>query len=325
MFGVLAVSLALAVYLTMQIVASLVAAFVWLAARADLDRSSARSRADGLFLLRVFPTATAATLVAGVFLPAFWRFEPRETGEMVGESLVAIAALSAFLILLGLRRGWQASRATGRVQRDWLRNARPLALPGMRLRAYAIDTEFPVVSLVGVLRPRLFVSEKVLHACAPEELTAMVRHECGHLAARDNLKRLLARMCPIVLPPTHLSRDLDRHWHDACEEAADDYAVRASAPSALALANGLLRVARLAPAGFTAMRPGAWLYSGGSIERRVRRLVASGPTSDSRAGWVVAARALALAPAVVTCVALLDPRLLHQVHHLLEVIVEVLP
>ncbi len=325
MFGCLAISLALTAFLTTQIIASLVAAFVWLRARGDLDRLSARSRANGLFLLRVFPTAAAAILVAGVFLPAFWRFEPRQTSEMMGQSLVATAALSACLILLGLRRGWRASRATRRVQGDWMRQARPLSIPGFGLCAYAIRTDFPVVSLVGVIRPRLFVSERVLQACTPDELRAMVRHECGHLVAKDNLKRLAVRVCPVVLPATTLSRELERHWQEACEEAADDYAARASAPSALALANGLLRVARLAPPGFRAAGAGTWLYSGGSIERRVKRLVASAPVSESRAAWLVAARALAAAPAVVTVAVLLDPRLLHSVHHFLEIIVETLP
>jgi Zn-dependent protease with chaperone function len=285
----------------------------------------ARARAGGLFLLRVFPTAAAWILMLGVFVPAFWRFEPRETGEMVGDTLVASAVISAALILAGLRRGWQASAATRRVLREWLQNARPLALPGLRIRAYAIPAEFPVVSLVGIVRPRLFVSERVLQACTPEELAVMVRHERGHLASRDNLKRLLLRVCPNPLPLLSVGRDLERHWQEACEEAADDYAARASAPSALALANALLRVARMAPARPAAIAPLTALYTGDSIERRVKRLVASGPAGGSRAPWLVAARALTVAPLVLAGAVLLDPNLLHSVHHLLEVVVETLP
>ena len=321
----LGASLALAAFFATDVVASLVAMIVWRAARGDLDRVGARARAGGLFLLRVFPAAAASILVAGVFAPAFWRFEPRETGEMVGASLLAIAFVSAGLILGGLRRGWQASRATRRVVRGWSEGARPLVLPGVAIPAYAIRAEFPVVSLVGILRPRLFVSERVLQACTAEELAVMVRHECGHLASRDNLKRLVLRLCPNPLPLVSPCGELERHWQEACEEAADDYAARASAPSALALANALVRVARMAPARRAATAMLTWLYSGDSIERRVKRLVASSPRGDSRATWLVTARALAAAPAVLTVAVLLDPTLLHTVHHLIEVVVETLP
>jgi Zn-dependent protease with chaperone function len=321
----LGASLALAAFLATDVVASLIVTALWWAARGDLDRVSARARAGGLFLLRVFPAAAAATVVVGVFLPAFWKFEPRDSSEMVGQTLVAIAVVSAGMILAGLRRGWQASRATRRVLREWLHHARALALPGLRIRAYAIQTEFPVVSLVGIFRPRLFVSERVLHACTPEELAAMVRHECGHLASRDNLKRLALRVCPNPLPLRRVGRDLERRWQEACEEAADDYAARASAPSALVLANALLRVARMAPPRHAPNAALTALYSGDSIERRVKRLIASGPLGGSRATWLVVARALAVVPPALAATVLLNADLLRTVHHVIEVVVETLP
>lgn len=321
----LGASLALAAFLVVDVIASLVSIVIWRAARADLDRLSARTRAGGLFLLRIFPPTAAAIVVFGVLLPAFCRFEPLETSEMVGETLAGLAAVSGAVILAGLRRGWQASRATRRVLRDWLQQARPLALPDVPIRAYAIQSEFPVVSLVGVMRPRLFVSERVLHACTAEELSVMVRHECGHLAAADNLKRLALRICPNVLALTSFRRDLEGHWHEACEEAADDYAAGASAPSALALANALLRVARMAPSRYASIASLTALYQGGSIERRVKRLVGSDAAGTSQAAWLVAVRALAVVPLIFAAAVLLDGRLLHSVHHLIEVVVETLP
>ncbi len=321
----LGISLALTAFLAIDVAASLVVALLWRVARGDLDRVGARARAGGLFLLRVFPPAAAVIVVLGVWVPAFWKFEPRETSEVVGETLVALAVVSGGVILAGVRRGWQASRATRQVLREWLHDARPLALAGTAVRAYAISEEFPVVSLVGVLRPRLFVSERVLQACTSEELSAMMRHECGHLASADNLKRLLLRVCPDVLLLTSTGRDLERHWHEACEEAADDYAARASAPSALALATGLLRLARMAPSRCASIASLTALYQGDDIERRVKRLVGTGPRVASRAAWLVAARALAVVPLVFAAAALLDGRLLHGVHHLIEVVVETLP
>lgn len=321
----LGASLALTAFLATDLVASVLAALVWRVAQGDLDRVSAQSRAGGLFLLRVFPATAASIVVLGVFLPAFWKFEPRETSEVVGQSLVALALVSGGLILAGLRRGWQASRATRRVIRDWLGRARPVALPGIPIHAYSIQAEFPVVSVVGIVRPRLFVSDRVLRECTPEELSAMVRHECGHLASSDNLKRLVLRVCPNPLLLTSVGRDLERHWHEACEEAADDYAAKASTPSALALANALLRLARMAPARCAAILPVTSVYQGDSIERRVKRLIGNRPRGGARPAWLLAARTLALVPPILALAGLLDGHLLQTVHHVIEAVVETLP
>jgi len=318
----LAVSLALAAFLAVYLAASGLAALVWRTARADFGRFAARARAGSVFLLRVFPAAAASVAVLGVFLPAFHRFEPRESGEVVAPSLALLAVLAAALLARAVARGWRASRDTRRVLRAWLADARPVRLPGIRIRAYAIRSEFPVVSVVGVFRPRVFVSERVLCECTTEELSAMARHERGHLAAFDNLKRLLLRVCPMPLPS--MDRDLDRHWQEACEEAADDYVAGGSVPAALALATALVRIARMAR-GQVAALPVASLYEGGAIERRVRRLLGGSPRGANGTRWLAVARGLVLVPFVLAFAVLRDGNLLHSVHHLIEAVVETLP
>ncbi len=321
----LSVSLALVTFLAVHLLASALAALIWRAARRDFDRLRPQARAGAAFRLRVFPAVAALVIVFGVFLPAFFRYEPRETGEMIGRSLVWLAIVSGVLLVRAAWRGWRAVRATRLLVRRWLAGARPIALPGTGMRAYAIGDRFPVVSVVGILRPRVFVSERVLRECTADELAAMVRHERGHLAARDNLKRLLLRACPMPLVIDCVDRALERQWQEASEEAADDYAASASAPSALALANALVRVARMAPARGAAL-PAASFYEGGSIERRVRRLLGGcQPRTTSRTGWLVVARVLAFAPLLLALAVLVDANLLHSVHHVIEVVVETLP
>jgi hypothetical protein len=122
-----------------------------------------------------------------------------------------------------------------------------------------------------------------------------------------------------------VGRDMEERWRDASEEAADDYTVRASAPSALALADALLKVARMAPAEPVALPVLSAVYRGGSIERRVRRLLGGGPAGSTRPGWLLAARALALVPPFLALVVLLDPDLLRGVHRVIEAVVEILP
>ena len=118
---------------------------------------------------------------------------------------------------------------------------------------------------------------------------------------------------------------MERRWHEAAEEAADDYAARASAPSALDLARALVKVARMAPAGPPRLALFSSATGGDDIERRVRRLLGRGPAGSAWPGWLVVARGLALAPPVLACTVLLDPDLLRGVHLVIEAVVEVLP
>jgi hypothetical protein len=136
---------------------------------------------------------------------------------------------------------------------------------------------FPVIAVAGTLRPRLFVAEKICAALSDAELRAALAHECGHLAAHDNLKRALLRACRDVLSIVPVGRALDRAWAESTEVAADEHAARTGGPwAALDLAAALIKIARLVPAGTRpAMPVGAYLLEApdeGHIARRVRRL-----------------------------------------------------
>jgi beta-lactamase regulating signal transducer with metallopeptidase domain len=189
-----------------------------------------------------------------------------------------IAGLGVWLLARGVWRAAHAWRSTRRIAADWQRRARGLDGLGSGLPAYRIDDPFPTVAVVGILSPRLFLAERVLRECSTDEIAAMVAHECAHVSARDNLKRLLIRACPDVFAP---AADLDRAWRAAAEEAADARA--AATPSLrLDLAQALIRVARLA-APAAPMLASAF-YLGGSIEHRVRRLI-DPPPVEPRSRW----------------------------------------
>jgi hypothetical protein len=324
-FVTLGASLALTAFLAVDLVASLLALWVWRIARRDLDMVRSDSRAAGLFLLRVLPAVAAVIFVVGIFLPAYCVFEPRESGEMAGPSLLVLAAVALIVIASGVCRGCEALRATTALVGTWMREARAVELPGLRLRAFAIPAEFPIVSVVGIIRPRLFISQRVLEACAPEELAAMVQHEAHHLVSRDNLKQLVLCACPDPLALAWAGREIEERWREASEEAADDYTVRTSAPSALALAAALLKVARLAPVGRAPLPILSALYRGEGVERRVRRLLGDSTSARRSPRWLFAARALAVVPLGLAAAVLIDPHLLRAVHQVIEVVVEILP
>jgi Zn-dependent protease with chaperone function len=160
---------------------------------------------------------------------------------------------------------------TSRLARRWSAAGRPLAeLP---LPATRFPHEFPVAALFGLVRSRLFVAERLLHALSPEELDGVVAHEAAHCAARDNLKRLLLRGSPDLLAWTASGARLRQAFEDAAEAAAD---ARASARvSPLVLARALLKVASLVPPGQRLDAAVAALHRDGSLSARVRALVAA--------------------------------------------------
>ena len=71
--------------------------------------------------------------------------------------------------------------------------ATPFTVPTWIRRAWIIRRRFPVVAVVGIVRPQLFVATQVADECTGRELAAIAAHEAAHVESRDNLIRLLFR------------------------------------------------------------------------------------------------------------------------------------
>lgn len=246
---------------------------------ARVERGAPAARARLLFLLRILPGFCAAIAAFAIALPIFLWFEDTRTTEPINRTLAVVGFLGALLLARSLWRAAAACRATARVVDDWERRGRPLVDVDAPLPAFAIEDPFPVVAVIGMLRPRLFVAERVLRECSPAEVAAMIAHECAHVSARDNLKRLVIRACPSAFG---VARRLDRAWNLAAEEAADARAAAGDPRARLNLADALIHVARLA-APRTPPLASAF-YLGGSVEARVRCLV-DPPVEAARSPW----------------------------------------
>lgn len=301
--------------------ASVVVAFIW-----RTPDGAAADRAGRLWRMRLLPGAMAlATCVFAVI--GLWRFEERHDDEQLGWIVRFSAAVGAMFLMAIVARLVKMHLETRRLLSAWLANASRFScpevpgLPRLTVPAYRIETHFPVVAVVGILRPVLVVDATVLDACSPEELSAILAHEHGHLHRWDNLRRAVFAATPDLLAWTSIGPALRDAWREATEEAADDVAAGTSEDAGVYLAGALIHVARIAQgtdaAHATEFRatqlPASALYRGESIERRVRRLLAPAqPGTPTRRHW---------GAAVMTTAAVLAFVLQRKIHDLMEVAV----
>jgi len=249
MFELLGLSLLLAALLTFNSLASLIIAGLWRVGGTATNNWTAASRARLLFYLRTLPALLAFLSVALLVIPAYVIHEPRHGAEPVSLKLGLLAFISATGIAVSIYRGIATRRVTANLTSEWLQRGKAIQIAGINIDAYQIEHPFPLVAIVGFLRPRLFIASRVLEMLTPEEIAAAVAHEQGHLDARDNLKRGLLRACRDALLIIPSGRSLDSAWSEASEEAADENAARQGNGVALDLASALVKIARVIPPG----------------------------------------------------------------------------
>ena len=238
-------------------------------------------RSGSVFLMRMFPAIGSTAVMLGLVVPAFWLFEPRATAESPGVALLGFVFVACALIAAGLHRaivGWLDTR---RLERLW----KTAAVSGASLRipvpTYRVSSEMPLAALVGVVRPRLFVSDQFLAALSADERRAVLDHEAGHMLSLDNLKRTLMRLAPDWLSFSSVGREIEAAWAIAAEEEADDHAVGPDRARSLDLAGALLKAARLTP---VRCAPASNFYDGATVARRVARLLTDQPAGGGPAG-----------------------------------------
>lgn len=336
MYNLLGLSLALAALLCMNVLATFLSVALWRALRRPLARRPAAAQAQVLIYLRLLPLACACVFVVGFIVPAYLHHEPHRTDEVVSLKLAFFAAFCFAGLALAVWRALHSWVATRRLIADWLRHAEPIKLAGVRVPVYRLQHRFPVIAVVGMARPRLFIAAHLFDKLSAEELRAAVLHEQGHLTAHDNLKRAALCACRDVLMLVPAGRTLDRAWLEQSEAAADEHAAHAGgAPVALDLASALVKIARLVPEGATPRMPaGAFLVGDHNDNglawrvRRLARLATNEPpplrrTSNAALNYALAG-ALAAALVVSATASFSQPRFLAPLHGALEQVVSAL-
>jgi hypothetical protein len=256
-------------------------------AAASIDAGDARI----LFLRAVFPAIVPALIAAAILLPSFLLHEAPRSDEWPGMTLVVLALAGAVRLVIIVARAAIALRASRTLVRSWLKGATALPAEPWGVRASGIDVGFPVVAVAGLFKPHVFVDRRVLEMCSPEELAAVAAHERAHIAAFDNLRRLLVAACDGYRSAAAIA------WRAAAERDADDRAAT-SARSAADLAGALVRLARVAQTPMLPLAAISTIHDAGTLESRVNRLLAHRPSKPKLTRWRcatgVAAAALVL-------------------------------
>ena len=81
--------------------------------------SRAKGSAATWLTLRLLPASASVIFVALLFLPSYFRFEPRDPGEGVDVTLAALALAAAGIVLAGVARGIRSWRRAWRSTPTW--------------------------------------------------------------------------------------------------------------------------------------------------------------------------------------------------------------
>ena len=178
--------------------------------------------------------------------------------------------------------------------------------------AERVAVEQPLSLTIGLLWPRIHVSDGLAEALSPAELAVVLAHERAHARRRDGMRKLAAAALGRAhLPPVR--RWLARELSLACEQACDAEAGR-RVGDRLRVAETILATERLMAG--QARGRSVCAFGGSAVAERVQALLHPPPPRASTGPALRWALAAAL-PAVVLGAA--DP-LHHLVEHLLALI-----
>jgi Zn-dependent protease with chaperone function len=268
MFALREIAVSLTFFVLVYCLLSAVVAVTWRSLKRL--RASEKSVAALLFALRILPLTASVIIAFVLVVPSFQLLEPRSIDEGMGTMPLALGVCALFLIAAGCLRVATAQAKTSRVVARWLAGAHPLereaGADALSAMTYCSGGAVPPLTLIGVRKPRVLVSESTVALLNHDELHIALKHELAHMQSRDNLKKLLFRFCPFPG-----MAKLESAWSEAAELAADDAAV-ASLGDALDLAAALVKLSRLVPVEAAPVCTVGFVT--GSIRARVARLLA---------------------------------------------------
>jgi Zn-dependent protease with chaperone function len=139
-----------------------------------------------------------------------------------------------------------------------------------------VVSRYPFSFIWGYLGSKLIISTGLLNALSAEELSALLEHEAGHHARRDNLLKWFLSGCRYASLAFPLSGLLYRWWSEQIELVCDEVAARRT-KAPIEVAAALVKLRRLTVAPPTrkpqSVESGFFSESDTLVERRVTRLL----------------------------------------------------
>jgi Zn-dependent protease with chaperone function len=231
------------------------AAFVGTLGARVLARARWTARAPLLGILTYLAggwSVLAAVGLAGLTLAVHATALGGGLSQLIGACVLRLRALyatpggatvaEAGLILAGAVVARTALAASGHVRtagRQALRHARTARLAGHRepaLGAVVVEHPQPAAYCVAGRCPTVIVTTAAMAALDSGQLDAVLAHERAHLAGRHHALKAAALVGRQVLPFLPLLRDAQAQVTRLAELQADDAAIRAADPRALATA-----------------------------------------------------------------------------------------
>jgi beta-lactamase regulating signal transducer with metallopeptidase domain len=272
MFALRGIVVSLTCFVLLYCLLSALVAIVWRPLK--LLHVAQQSVAALLFGLRILPLLASVVITFALVVPSFQRLEPRSIDEGLGTVPLALGVCALLLIAYGCFRVIAAEIRSTRVVTRWLEGARPLQANADSPVTFQSRREAPPLTLVGVRKPKVLVSESTVALLSPDELQIALKHELQHMKSRDNLKKLIFRCCPFPG-----MAKLESAWSEASELAADDAAV-SNPCDAVDLAAALVKLSRLVPVRATPVCTVGFVTD--SLSQRVASLLAWDEASKAR-------------------------------------------
>jgi Zn-dependent protease with chaperone function len=240
MFAVRGIAVAFSVFVLVYAALSLAVCCLWRRIAGYVAGFPARSRADFLFALRIFPLLVAVVITGVLTVPSFLLLEPRAIEEPVGPVSLLLGIGGLVCCVAGMVNAARALRRASRAIASWTNAAQPMPQL-VPVPVLQISGAGPAIAATGIVRSRVLFSSVAQSVLTRNELQIALNHEFAHVRRRDNLKKLFLLL--VAFPGM---ADLDDAWVGASEIAADDAAV-SSVREALDLAAALIKISRLTP------------------------------------------------------------------------------
>lgn len=238
------IAVSCSIFVAFYSVLSLGVCCVWRRIWRFCQRYSTERSADLLFALRIAPFVVATVVMLAIAVPSFLLLEPRAIDEKMSALSILLGLSGIAVVGAGI---WRAAAASVRVSRAiacWSNQANMIessrirgsgkSVPVLRVSTFALP-----LTVSGILRSTVWLSQAAEFALTEQELETAIRHEMVHVRRRDNLRRLILHL--VAFPGM---TQLEIAWHEATEMVADEAAV-SSEYEALDLAEAMIKLSHI--------------------------------------------------------------------------------